>query len=64
MMALKNLLTSVVFSLAGVAVHSNAASENHRNSSGVCFQTTPIRSLLLAADRPPSPAKLLSWMSD
>lgn len=44
MKTLKNLLTSLVFSLAGVAVHSNAATENHRNSSGVCFQTTPLSS--------------------
>ncbi|QEY63196.1 hypothetical protein FXN65_14455 [Metapseudomonas lalkuanensis] len=44
MRTLKSLLTSIAFSLAGVAVHSNAATENHRNSSGVCFQTTPLGS--------------------
>jgi hypothetical protein len=44
MKTLKSLLTSIAFSLAGVAVHSNAATENHRNSSGVCFQTTPLGS--------------------
>lgn len=42
MKTLKSLLASIAFSLAGVAVHSNAATENHRNSSGVCFQTTPL----------------------
>lgn len=44
MKTLKSLLTSIAFSLAGVAVHSNAATENHRNASGVCFQTTPLGS--------------------
>lgn len=38
---LKSFLTSIAFSLAGFAVHTNAATENHRNSSGVCFQLTP-----------------------
>lgn len=42
MKKLKSLLTSVAFSLAGVAVHTNAATENHRNACGVCFQLTPV----------------------
>lgn len=42
MKPLKSLLTSIAFALAGVAVHGNAATENHRNSSGICFQTTPL----------------------
>lgn len=44
MKTLKSFLTSIAFSLAGVAVHTNAATENHRNSSGVCFQLTPLGS--------------------
>lgn len=39
---LKSFLTAIVFSLAGVAVHANAASENHRCESGICFQLTPL----------------------
>ena len=42
MKTLKNLLTALVFSLAGAAVHANAASENHRCESGICFQLTPL----------------------
>lgn len=38
----KSLLTAIVFSLAGVAVHANAASENHRGDTGICFQLTPL----------------------
>ncbi|BAN48783.1 hypothetical protein [Metapseudomonas resinovorans] len=41
---LKSLLTSLAFSLAGIAVHTNAATENHRGSSGICFQSTPLGS--------------------
>lgn len=37
----KCLLTAVFFALAGVAVHANAAPEQHRCTSGVCFQLTP-----------------------
>lgn len=44
MKTLKSFLTSIAFSLAGVAVHTNAATENLRNSSGVCFQLTPLGS--------------------
>ncbi len=44
MKTLKSFLTSIAFSLAGVAVHTNAATENQRNSSGVCFQSTPLGS--------------------
>ena len=39
---LKSYLTSIVFSLAGAAVHANAATENHRGNSGICFQLTPL----------------------
>ncbi|MES2820911.1 MAG: hypothetical protein V4812_18205 [Pseudomonadota bacterium] len=42
MKTLKNLFTAVIFSLAGAAVHANAASENHRCESGICFQLTPL----------------------
>ncbi|WP_044874403.1 hypothetical protein [Pseudomonas sp. LFM046] len=42
MKTLKSLLTSIAFSLAGVAVHTNAATENLRGQSGVCFQLTPL----------------------
>ncbi|MFW0754951.1 hypothetical protein ACN1C3_09365 [Pseudomonas sp. H11T01] len=38
----KSFLTAIVFSLAGVAVHANAATENHRCESGICFQLTPL----------------------
>ncbi|MNF44460.1 hypothetical protein D3C85_781610 [compost metagenome] len=39
---LKSFLTSIAFALAGVAVHTNAASENRRGESGICFQQTPL----------------------
>lgn len=39
---LKSFLTSIAFALAGVAVHANAASENRRGESGICFQQTPL----------------------
>lgn len=39
---LKIYLTAFALSLAGVAVHANAASENLRNDSGLCFQLTPL----------------------
>lgn len=42
MKSVKSFLTAIVFSLAGVAVHANAASENHRGDSGICFQLTPL----------------------
>lgn len=42
MMNLKSFLTSIAFSLAGIAVHANAASENHRCERGICFQLTPV----------------------
>ncbi|MNZ13684.1 hypothetical protein D3C78_305900 [compost metagenome] len=42
MKKLKSLLTSVAFALAGIAVHANAASENRRGESGICFQQTPL----------------------
>ncbi len=53
MKTLKSVLSSIAFSLAGVAVHTNAATENHRNSSGVCFQLTPLgsRKALPESDR-------------
>lgn len=38
----KSLLTAIVFSLAGVAVHANAATENRSCESAVCFQLTPL----------------------
>lgn len=39
---LKTYLFALTFSLAGVAVHANAASENQRGDSGICFQLTPL----------------------
>ncbi|MBH3340395.1 hypothetical protein I5L51_14875 [Pseudomonas mendocina] len=39
---LKIYLSAFALSLAGVAVHANAASENHRGDSGLCFQLTPL----------------------
>lgn len=42
MKSLNSFLTAVAFSLAGVAVHANAASENQRGESGICFQLTPL----------------------
>jgi hypothetical protein len=39
---LKSFLTSIAFALAGIAVHANAASENRRGESGICFQQTPL----------------------
>ncbi|MGE8499898.1 MAG: hypothetical protein ACN6O6_20545 [Pseudomonas sp.] len=42
MKSLNSFLTAVAFSLAGVAVHANAASENQRGESGLCFQVTPL----------------------
>lgn len=42
MKKLKSLLTSAAFALAGIAVHANAASENRRGESGICFQQTPL----------------------
>lgn len=39
---LKTYLCALTFSLAGVAVHANAASENQRGDSGICFQLTPL----------------------
>ncbi|AOE85228.1 hypothetical protein [Pseudomonas sp. TCU-HL1] len=41
---LKSFLTSIAFSLTGIAVHANAATENHRSASGICFQLTPLGS--------------------
>ncbi|NWA28197.1 hypothetical protein HX882_21220 [Pseudomonas gingeri] len=38
----KNYLTAIAFSLAGVAVHANAATERHDCDSGVCFQLAPL----------------------
>ncbi|WP_166366905.1 hypothetical protein [Pseudomonas akapageensis] len=38
----KSLLTAVVFALAGVAVHANAATESQLCASGTCFQLTPL----------------------
>ncbi|GGM29470.1 hypothetical protein ACFQDN_20260 [Pseudomonas asuensis] len=35
---LKTYLTALAFSLAGVAVHANAASDNQQGVSGICFQ--------------------------
>lgn len=42
MNTIKRYLTAVAFALAGFAVHANAASENHRGDTGVCFQLTPL----------------------
>ncbi|WP_271407533.1 hypothetical protein [Pseudomonas sp. Q1-7] len=53
MKTLKSLLASIAFSLAGVAVHTNAASENLRGERGLCFQLTPVGTRRVA---PPSPA--------
>ncbi|WP_296269724.1 hypothetical protein [Pseudomonas sp. UBA6323] len=39
---LKIYLSAFALSLAGVAVHANAASENHRGDSGLCFQLIPL----------------------
>lgn len=39
---LKSYLTAIVFTLAGAAMHANAATENHRGDSGICFQLTPL----------------------
>lgn len=39
---LKFYLTALAISLGGVAVHANAASENHRGDSGPCYQLTPL----------------------
>ncbi|WP_338525136.1 hypothetical protein NUH87_05715 [Pseudomonas batumici] len=38
----KSCLTAIVFSLAGVAVHANAAAESRHCDSGVCFQLAPL----------------------
>lgn len=38
----KSFLTAVVFSLAGAAVHANAATEKSSCGSSVCFQLTPL----------------------
>lgn len=38
----KSYLITIVFALAGVAVHANAASENHRCETGICFQLSPL----------------------
>lgn len=42
MKTLKTCLLALTFTLAGVAVHANAASENQRGDSGICFQLTPL----------------------
>lgn len=39
---MKRFLTAAAFAFAGVAVHANAASENHRGDTGICFQLTPL----------------------
>jgi len=39
---LKSFLTAVAFSLAGVAVHANAAMERSTCSNAACFQLTPL----------------------
>jgi hypothetical protein len=39
---LKTYLTALVFSLAGITVHANAASANHEDSSKICFQLTDL----------------------
>jgi len=39
---LKIYLTALALSLAGVTVHVNAASENHRGDSGLCYQLIPL----------------------
>ena len=38
---LNTLLTAIAFSLAGVAVHANAAQTNCSNGNA-CFQSTPV----------------------
>jgi hypothetical protein len=38
----KSLLTAVVFALAGVAVHANAATVSPVCAGGACFQLTPL----------------------
>ncbi|MFJ2458472.1 hypothetical protein NQ186_12460 [Pseudomonas zeae] len=46
--------TAIVFSLAGVAAHANAAVEQHSCHSSTCFQLTPVAQQgsagLIAAD--------------
>ncbi|MFS2124132.1 hypothetical protein [Pseudomonas sp. Pseusp97] len=39
---LKTIVTAVVFSLAGVAVHANAAAEAGCSHGAACFQLTPL----------------------
>jgi hypothetical protein len=39
---LKSYLTAAIFSLAGAAVHANAATEKKSCGSGICFQLTPV----------------------
>jgi hypothetical protein len=39
---LKTLVTAVFFSLAGVAVHANAATEASCSQGAVCFQLSPL----------------------
>ncbi|MFJ2527970.1 hypothetical protein [Pseudomonas helmanticensis] len=47
-------LTAIVFSLAGVTAHANAAVEQHSCHSSTCFQLTPVAKQgsdgLIAAD--------------
>ena len=42
MQTLKSFLTALAFSLAGVAVHANAATERSTCGSAACFQLTPL----------------------
>ena len=39
---LKTFVTAIAFSLAGVALHANAAAEASCSHGAVCFQLTPL----------------------
>ncbi|NWB30012.1 hypothetical protein [Pseudomonas gingeri] len=38
----KTYLSAIAFSLAGAAVHADAAAEKRQCPDGVCFQQTPV----------------------
>ncbi|MGY2227387.1 hypothetical protein HX881_04770 [Pseudomonas gingeri] len=39
---IKTYLSAIAFSLAGAAVHADAATEKRQCPDGVCFQLTPV----------------------